>query len=99
MVVGSAGFLGVPRKDRSVELGFGIQPKRRNLGYASEAARALVGWALEQSCVERVFARCEPTNRASIRVLEKIGMSRRGTSGQMLLWQATTNLGAPNPEN
>jgi ribosomal-protein-alanine N-acetyltransferase len=42
MVVGSAGFVGNPSDEGSVELGFGVHPEFRNRGYASEAARALV---------------------------------------------------------
>jgi ribosomal-protein-alanine N-acetyltransferase len=87
-VVGSAGFQGVSRKDGSVELGFGVHPQYRDLGYATEAGLALLAWAWEQPSVQRVVAHCEPTNRASIRVLEKLGMTPRGTDGRMLAWEA-----------
>jgi ribosomal-protein-alanine N-acetyltransferase len=43
-------------------------------GYATEAASAVVGWALEQTSIFRVWATCHPDNRASIRVLEKAGL-------------------------
>src|SRR5262249_55053572 len=47
-VAGSAGFVGRPKADGSVEIGFGVHPAFRNHGYASEAAAELVRWALQQ---------------------------------------------------
>jgi [ribosomal protein S5]-alanine N-acetyltransferase len=78
-VVGSAGFLGPPNESGEIELGYGIREEHRNLGYATEAARALLSWALAQPRVERVVARSDPDNRASNRVLEKSGLLRAGS--------------------
>ena len=75
-VVGDAGFHSPP-VDGEVELGYSILPGHRGQGYATEAARALVEWALSQPDVERVVAGA-PDNEASMRVLEKIGMRRLG---------------------
>jgi ribosomal-protein-alanine N-acetyltransferase len=87
VVVGSAGFLGKPKEDGSIEIGFGVHPDFRNRGYACEAARALVKWGLDQPGVQRVVAKCDAENLASIRVLEKIGMTRVGSAGGDLLWE------------
>jgi len=87
VVVGSAGFQGGPQ-DGAVELGFGIHESHRNAGYATEAAGALVAWALRQSGVDEVTAQCERSNAASIRVLEKAGLQRNGERGPRLLWSA-----------
>jgi ribosomal-protein-alanine N-acetyltransferase len=73
-VVGSAGFLGRPTAAREVEIGYGIHPDFRNRGYATEAARALVAWALEQPGVMRVIAHCDRDNLASHRVVAKTGL-------------------------
>ena len=78
-VVGSAGFLGPPNESGEVELGYGIREEHRNLGYATEAARTLLAWALAQPGVERVVARSDPANRPSVRVLEKSGLLRAGS--------------------
>jgi RimJ/RimL family protein N-acetyltransferase len=94
VVVGSAGFIGKPT-DGSIELGFGIHPDFRNQGYASEAARALIEWGLDQRVVERVVAKCDPDNLPSVRVLEKIGMSRVGDAGNQLLWGVSLSV---NPD-
>jgi len=78
-VVGSAGFMGKrPDNGEPIELGYGVHPDYRNRGYATEATRALVEWALAQPPVERVVAKCDPANAPSVRVLEKIGMTRGG---------------------
>ena len=72
--------------DGVVELGFGIHEPYRNAGYATEAARALIGWALEQPQVDEVVSECDEANTASMRVLEKIGMERTGKRDTALLW-------------
>jgi ribosomal-protein-alanine N-acetyltransferase len=87
-VVGSAGFMGKrPENGEPIELGYGVHPGFRNRGYATEATRALVAWGLSQPPVERVIAKCDPGNAPSVRVLEKIGMTRLGHSDGMLLWE------------
>jgi [ribosomal protein S5]-alanine N-acetyltransferase len=86
-VVGSAGFVGKPNDEGSLELGFGVHPAYRNRGYASEAARVLVEWGLDQPGVERVIAKCDRDNLPSVRVLEKLGMVRRGDADGQLLWE------------
>jgi [ribosomal protein S5]-alanine N-acetyltransferase len=83
--VASAGFVGRP-KDGEVELGYGTVSEHRNRGYATEAAAALVGWALGQPGVERVVARLAPDNVASVRVLEKAGLTREGPAGDLERW-------------
>ena len=85
-VVGSAGFVGKARENGDLELGFGTASRYRKRGYATEAASALVAWGLGRPGVKRIVAECAPDNLASIRVLEKIGMRRRGRKGGMLRW-------------
>lgn len=43
-------------------------------GYASEAAQAVLRWAFADLGVGRLFAECHPDNRASLRVMRKIGL-------------------------
>jgi ribosomal-protein-alanine N-acetyltransferase len=86
--VGSAGFLGPADRDGTVEVGYGIHPSFRGQGYATEAAGALRDWALARSRVRRITARCDETNAASIRVLEKLGMRRTGTRDGTISWES-----------
>jgi [ribosomal protein S5]-alanine N-acetyltransferase len=86
-VVGDIGFLGPPDDARSVEVGYSVLPELRSRGYATEAARALVDWALQQPEVHVVVAGCEPGNLASIRTLERIGFERTGEAHGEIRWR------------
>lgn len=78
-VVGSIGLFWPP-SDGALEVGYGIVASRRGRGYASEATRALVEFALTAPGVDAVHATAEAANPASVRVLEKAGL-RRLSSG------------------
>lgn len=72
---GLAGFKGCPNQNGWVEIGYGIDPVFWNKGYMSEAANALVDWALAQPACSKVTA-TETKNPASARVLQKIGFTK-----------------------
>lgn len=78
--VGDLSFKGL-NADGSAEIGYGIEEAYQGCGYATEAVRAAVDWALRQKDVVRVEAETEPLNRASQRVLEKCGFVPTGTLG------------------
>ncbi|GIP62726.1 N-acetyltransferase [Virgibacillus pantothenticus] len=86
-MVGDAGFKGKPDLERKVEIGYGIIDSARNQGYATEAVEALVKWAFASSYVDKVIAECFVTNLPSIKVLEKVGMSRIAVEKNMLKWE------------
>jgi RimJ/RimL family protein N-acetyltransferase len=58
------------------EIGFAFDPAQQGRGYATEAARAFLGFAFESMGFHRVIGRAEARNAASARVLEKLGMRR-----------------------
>lgn len=74
-VIGSIGLFWPP-SDGALEVGYGIVVSRRGRGYASEATRALVEFALTAPGVDAVYANVELSNPASVRVLEKAGLRR-----------------------
>ncbi|HYF95099.1 MAG TPA: GNAT family N-acetyltransferase [Symbiobacteriaceae bacterium] len=86
-VIGDIGFKGAPDERGRVEIGYSVLPAWRRQGYAAEAARALVDWALADPDVMAVQAECLAANGPSARVLEKIGMRCRGRQADMLLWE------------
>jgi ribosomal-protein-alanine N-acetyltransferase len=86
-LIGDIGFKGPPGDTGTVEIGYSVLPAFRGHGYATEAARALVGWAVAQPGVRRIAAECLEDNWASIRVLEKIGMRRIGRDEHGLKWE------------
>jgi len=73
-VVGGVGFFGPPQ-DGEVEIGYGIVPSRQRRGYATEAVRAMVADILQVDGIETVTANVDLDNLASIRVLQKCGMT------------------------
>jgi len=61
------------------ELGYAIARAHWNKGFCSEAARAVIDAAFAtHDGLNRVFARADADNRASQRVMEKVGMTREG---------------------
>ncbi|WP_405058737.1 GNAT family N-acetyltransferase [Kribbella sp. NBC_01505] len=64
---------------RSASLGYCYNAAAWGHGYATEAARALLGWAYETLDLNRVQAEADTRNAASGRVLEKLGFVREGT--------------------
>ncbi|MGW0551421.1 GNAT family N-acetyltransferase [Streptomyces altiplanensis] len=90
LVVGSIGLFWPP-SDGSVEVGYGIVESRRGRGYASEATRALVEYALTAAPgVHTVQAGVELSNPASVRVLEKAGLERWSDDGTVARFRRTT---------
>lgn len=85
--VGDLGFRGPPDDEGTVEIGYRVRDEHRRRGYATEAAGALVRWALAQEGVARVVATCERTNSGSIAVLERIGMRCVLERHGMLRWE------------
>lgn len=86
-VIGDAGFKGPPDHDGTIEIAYGIVPAYRRQGYTFEAVQALVTWAFSHPEVARVTAQCDDDNVGSIRILEKLGMRRRGITGRILWWE------------
>lgn len=85
-VVGDIGFIGPPDEDGSVEVGYSVVPDRRRRGYATEAARAIVAWALDQPGVKMVVAGCDSDNAPSIHTLERAGFQRTGEADGQIRW-------------
>ena len=77
LVVGTCGFKGPPA-DGVVEIAYGVAPDHQGKGYATEAARALVAYALGSGDVRIVRAHTLPKSNASKRVLSKCGFRHVG---------------------
>jgi [ribosomal protein S5]-alanine N-acetyltransferase len=92
-VVGSIVFHGKPGSDGIAEVAYGVEGGLRGQGIATEATRACVKWALEQEGVVAVRATTFPWHLASLRVIQKMGMSQVGTRehellGELLVFEA-----------
>jgi RimJ/RimL family protein N-acetyltransferase len=76
-VIGEAG-LQLLEAGPDVEFGYTLAHAAWGRGYATEASRAVLRWAFVGLGLERVVAVVDPANRASRRVLDKLGMRRMG---------------------
>jgi RimJ/RimL family protein N-acetyltransferase len=63
----------VVESDRSADIGWMVGTMWQGRGYATEAARAIVGW-LEAQGLTSISAFIHPENLASVRVAERAGL-------------------------
>jgi ribosomal-protein-alanine N-acetyltransferase len=59
-----------------VEIGWRLAKEHWGFGYATEAAAASLGYAFEKLTLQQIVAFTVPLNKRSIRVMERIGMTR-----------------------
>lgn len=71
------GLCGLIKRDAlpDVDVGFAFTPESRGCGYASEAAAAVLAHGRTAFGLERIVAITSLDNFASMRVLEKVGMT------------------------
>jgi ribosomal-protein-alanine N-acetyltransferase len=77
MMIGAAGYKGPP-VDGMVEIAYGIAPAYQGQGYATEAAQALVDYAIKSGQVSMLRAHTLPEVNASGGVLRKCGFKHVG---------------------
>mgnify|MGYP005813895049 CR=1 FL=1 len=77
-VVGGVGISITDRANHTGDLGYVLHPDCWGLGIAEEAARALLDAGFRELGLHRIFATCDQRNKASARVMEKLGMRREG---------------------
>jgi RimJ/RimL family protein N-acetyltransferase len=90
--IGTCAYKGPPDADETVEIAYGVDPAYQGRGVATEAAQALVKYAMSSGRVRVVRAHTRPEGKASIRVLEKLGFTYVGEvvdpeDGLVLRWE------------
>jgi RimJ/RimL family protein N-acetyltransferase len=65
--------------DAPLELAWRFTPSAQGKGYATEAGKAAMRFAFEHVNADLVIAVAHPENAASIKVMQRIGMTYRGT--------------------
>jgi ribosomal-protein-alanine N-acetyltransferase len=73
VLVASAGYLGPPSQNGTVEIGYSVAPEARRQGYATEIVDALVARALGMPGVQRVVAEAHDSNEGSVKALLRCG--------------------------
>lgn len=74
-VSGFGGFRRFGSPPDKKELMYGVAPRLWGRGYATEIAEALLRFGFERLGEHRLWARTDPPNVASMRVMEKAGMT------------------------
>jgi [ribosomal protein S5]-alanine N-acetyltransferase len=72
--IGFINFHDGPADRGWVEIGYSIGPDWRRQGYATEAVRALLGWAQTQG-VHRFLASISPSNAPSLALVARLGFA------------------------
>ena len=76
-VIGFCGLKYLPELD-AVDVGYRLLPQYRGQGLATEACVASLDFGFETLQLQEILGLVLPANKASIRVLEKAGMSADG---------------------
>jgi ribosomal-protein-alanine N-acetyltransferase len=81
-MIGQAGLLHFREYPDEVEVLYALGKAWWGKGYATEAGRASVRYGFEVAGLELIYAVAYPENRASQRVMEKIGMASQGLTSR-----------------
>lgn len=77
-LIGECGSKTLATDSQQAEFGYTLAPAHQGRGYATEAARTLLGYLFDARGKHRVIAYCDPRNAASERVMRRLGMRREG---------------------
>lgn len=77
-LIGNVGVRKESAEATQGDVGCELAPDYWNLGYATEATRAMLSFGFEQLGLHRLWASTIADNRGAWRVLEKLGMTREG---------------------
>ena len=77
-LIGDCAAMPLADDPRQCEIGFTLAERYQGHGYATEAARLLIGYLFTVRGKHRIIAYCDPRNAPSAAVLERLGMRREG---------------------
>ncbi len=77
-VIGICGFYDYVPMYARAELGYALSRAYWGKGLGTEAAQAVVDFGFKNMNLNRIEATCDPENRASSHILEKVGMKYEG---------------------
>jgi RimJ/RimL family protein N-acetyltransferase len=75
LTIGDTLFHGPPDNRGTVDIGYGLVASARGVGFATIAVRGMLEWAFAQPSVTRVTDNTTDDNPASVRVMERAGMT------------------------
>lgn len=80
-IIGMCGVGGIDYDRNENEVFYHIGKDYWGKGYATEAAKAMLEYYFEQLQLSRIIGAVHPDNKASIKVMDKLGLKRIGTIG------------------
>lgn len=87
LTIGGIGMNGLPDANGEVMIGYFIDRKAENRGYATEAVQALTGWIATHPQARAVIADTLVSGIASQQVLQKNGFVAAGETDEGLRWK------------
>ena len=84
-MIGSGEFNLRDQINKVGEIAYIINPDHWGKGFATEVAQILIEFGFNEFNLHRIYATCDPGNVGSIKVLEKIGMTKEGRMREELL--------------
>nr|WP_309758608.1 GNAT family N-acetyltransferase [Flavobacterium sp.] len=85
-MIGDLGFKGFNDKDENIDLGYGIIKEERRKGFAEEAVREIIKWALSNEKIKEITANCLSSNSSSINLLKKFNFTKISVENEMIYW-------------
>jgi len=82
--VGLIGLKLWPQKHRRGEIWYKIHPDHWRKGYATQSVNLVLDFGFDTLKLNRIQAGCAVANTGSIKVLEKVGMTREGRGRKVL---------------
>jgi [ribosomal protein S5]-alanine N-acetyltransferase len=77
-VIGTCGFLNYEKKHNRMEIGYDLAPEFWGQGFMPEALKLIIEFGFSKMRINKIEAKVEPKNKASIRLLEKLGFQKEG---------------------
>ena len=78
-LIGTVGCFWVSKKEKCMELAYAISEDHWGKGLVAEASSAVIDYCFKEFKLKKIQCRCKSENKASARVMEKIGMTYEGT--------------------
>jgi len=89
--VGAIGLTGIPDENGETMLGYYIDERNRNNGFASEAIKTLTKWAFLNKKLIQINAYTQNNNISSQKVLQKNGFILAGNDEDLMHWKLKRN--------
>ena len=77
-LIGTVGFHETVMRNRKTEIGYWLAPPYHGRGIATRAIKCAIDAAFLYTDINRIQAKIQPTNLASLKVIKKLGFSYEG---------------------